>query len=150
MSDKRYVPRRRPEPVLGARILGLRLTDEFQMAHRVRQGFEPIVVTRLSKSLELPEKEVLMVGDIPQSTFHARKRAGRALSAEHSGRIFRIAKASEAAEAYFEGNKQAAHRWLTSPMFALGGETPLAFASTPEGSDYVVRLLERMSHGVVS
>lgn len=69
---------------------------------------------------------------------------------EHSSRLYRIAKVTEAAEAYFDGNEDAAKRWLTSPKVGLGGETPLAFASTPEGSDYVVELLERMEHGVVS
>jgi len=150
MPAKRFVPHRRLEPVPGAHILGLRLTDEFAIADRVRKGLSPSVVTRLAKALALPDKQVLMVGGIPESSFHARKRDGRPLSPEHSSRIYRLAKASEAAEAYFEGNKEAAHRWLTSPKVALGGETPLAFAVTPEGSDYVVRLLERMSHGVVS
>lgn len=150
MSEKRFVPTRRPSPVPGAHALGLKITDELQVANRIRKGFSPTVLHRLAKNLDLTDKQVLILSDIPASTFHARKRSGKPLSPEHSSRLYRIAKAAEAADAYFEGDKDAAKRWLTSPKVALGGETPLAFASTPEGSDYVIKILERMEHGVIS
>ncbi len=150
MLEKRFVPKRTPKPVAGAHILGLRITSEFEVAKRIRNGLAPAVVSRLARKLDLTDKQVLGLGDIPPSTFHARKRSGKPLSPEHSSRLYRIAKATEAAEAYFEGNEDAARRWLTSPKVALGGEAPLAFSSTPKGSDYVLKLLERMEHGVVS
>ncbi|MFN2323999.1 MAG: antitoxin Xre/MbcA/ParS toxin-binding domain-containing protein [Trueperaceae bacterium] len=128
----------------------MKITDEFQVAVRIRKGFKTFVVGRLAKELDLSDKQVLRLIDIPSSTFHGYKRSGRPLSPEHSSRLYRIAKATEAAETYFEKDKDAAKRWLTGPKVALGGETPLAFASTPEGSDYVLKLLERMEHGVVS
>ena len=56
----------------------------------------------------------------------------------------------EAAEGYFEGDKSAARHWLSQPKVALGGAIPLEFARTPEGSDYVIVLLRRMEHGVIS
>lgn len=95
-------------------------------------------------------KQVLLLIEMPPSPFHARKRSGKPLSPEQSSRLYRMAEATEAAEAYFEGNKESAKRWLTGPKVALGGETPRVFASSPEGSDYVARLLERMEHGVIS
>lgn len=148
--EKRFAPTRRPEPVPGAHVLGMEITDVFQVAQRIRKGFAPVTVGRLAKVLDLTDKQVLSLSKIPGSTFHARKRSGKPLSPEHSSRLYRIAKAVAAAEAYFEGNEAAAKRWLTRPKVALGGETPLAFASTPEGSDYVETLLERMERGVVS
>ncbi len=150
MPEQRFVPKRTPKPVPGARILGLRITNEFEVAKRIRKGLAPTIVGRLGRKLDLTDEQVLRLGDIPPSTFHARKRSGKPLSPEHSSRLYGIAKATEAAEAYSEGNEDAAKRWLTSPKVGLGGETPLAFASTPEGSDYVLKLLERMEHGVVS
>ncbi len=150
MPEQRFVPTRTPKPVPGAHILGLRITNEFEVAKRIREGLAPTIVGRLARKLDLTDKQILRLGDIPPSTFHARKRSGKPLSPEHSSRLYRIAKATEAAEAYFEEDKGAAKRWLTSPKVALGGETPLAFAFTPEGSDYVLELLERMEHGVVS
>ena len=117
---------------------------------RLREGLAPSVVGRLAQELDLLDKRVPASSDISENTFHARKRSGEALSPEHSGRLYRIAKAIEAAEAYSDGEKVAARRWLASAKVALGGETPLAFASTPEASDYVLKLLERIEHGAVS
>ena len=131
-------------------MLGLKPTNEFEVAERIRAGLSSATVGRLARRLHLSETQMLVLSDIPPSTLHARTRIGKALSPEHSSRIYRIAKVAEAAEAYFEGNDEAARRWLASPKVALGGETPLAFASTPEGSDYVLKLLDRMEHGVVS
>lgn len=150
MVGKKFVPTRAPNPVPGTRVLGLRLNDEFQVAGLIKDGFSTTAIGRLARELELPDKQVLLVAHIPESTFHERKRERKPLSAEASSRVYRIAKATEAAEAYFEGDKAPARRWLTQPKVALGGATPLEFARTPEGSDYVIKLLERMEHGVVS
>lgn len=64
--------------------------------------------------------------------------------------VYQIARAVEAAEAYFDGDIDAAERWLTHPKIALGGASPLEFARTPQGSDYVITLLNRMAHGIIS
>ena len=71
------------------------------------------------------------------------------MSPEDSGRVYRLAKVVEATEDYFEDKNQV-YGWLTRPKVALGGKTPLAFARTAEGADYVVKLLGRMAHGVIS
>mgnify|MGYP000863605321 CR=1 FL=1 len=150
MAALRFVPTRSPQPVLGAGVLGLRGVDEFEVAERVSAGLPTDAVRSLAKRLGVPDRYVLEVADIPESTFHSRRAEGKPLSPEASGRVYRVAKAVEAAEAYFEGDREAARRWLTHSKVALGGRTPLEFARTPEGSDYVVKLLDRMAHGVVS
>lgn len=150
MVGKRFVPTRTPEPVPGARILGLRVENEFQIARRINAGFPTSTIGRLARELDVSDKQVLRVTNIPESTFHAHKRDRKPLSAEASSRVYRIAKATEAAEAYFEGDKDAARRWLAHPKVALGGAAPIEFARTPEGSDYVIKLLSRMEHGVIS
>lgn len=94
--------------------------------------------------------ELLALAGIKSSTFFERKRKGRPLSPEQSSRVYRLARAIEAAEAYFEGDRAAARRWLSTKKIALGGKTPLEFARTPEGSDYVIALLGRMAHGIPS
>ncbi len=146
----RFVPTRSPEPVLGARVLGIDDADEFQMAARVNAGLPPGAVQALARRLGVPDRYVLAATDIPESTFHSRRSDGRPLSAEASSRVYRVARAVEAAIAYFEGDEEAARRWLTHPKVALGGRAPLEFARTPEGSDYVIALLDRMAHGIVS
>ena len=88
--------------------------------------------------------------DLKSSTFFdVKKRRGR-LNPEASGRVYRLAKVVEAADDFFE-DRDAARRWLSQPKVALGGKVPLSFARSAEGGrDYVVKLLGRMAHGVVS
>lgn len=150
MSIRRFTPTRQPTPVPGAKVLGLRSTDEFQVAKKVSEGFSTATVSRLARSLGVSDSRVLDYTSIPESTFHSRKRQGKSLTSEESSRVYRIAKVTAAAEQFFEGNQEAARRWLANPKTALGGKTPLEFARTPEGSDFVVKLLIRMEHGVVS
>ncbi len=150
MASMRFVPKRSPEPVRGARALGIDDVDEFRMAERVHDGLPTATVQVLARQLDVSDRYILAVTSIPESTFHSRRSDKKPLSAEASSRLYRIAKAVEAAEEYFEGDRNAAQRWLTHPKVALGGRRPLEFARTPEGSDYVIKLLDRMAHGVIS
>lgn len=150
MAVRKFVPTRSPAPVPGARVLGLKINDEFQVAERIDSGFSTTTIGHLARELGVPDNRMLIFTNIPESTYHDRKRHKKPLSAEASSRVYRIAKAAEAAEAYFEGDKDAARRWLTSPKIAIGGKAPLEFARTPEGSDYIIKLLTRMEHGIIS
>ena len=49
---------------------------------------------------------------------------------------------------YFDGKHYDAFEWLGHPSAALGGETPLARASEPDGTQDVLDLLGRMAHGI--
>jgi putative toxin-antitoxin system antitoxin component (TIGR02293 family) len=48
----------------------------------------------------------------------------------------------------FEGDMEATRRWLTAPQIALGGETPIEYASTDLGAREVEALIGRLEHGV--
>ncbi len=150
MGGGKFVPTRAPAPVPGARVLGLKIDNEFQVAERIAAGFSAATIGRLARELGVPDNRMLLLTSIPESTYHDRKRHKKPLSAEASSRVYRIAKATEAAVAYFEGNRSAARRWLTTPKVTIGGKTPLEFARTPEGSDYIIKLLSRMEHGIIS
>ncbi|UCH27369.1 MAG: DUF2384 domain-containing protein [Trueperaceae bacterium] len=144
-----FVPTRTPEPPAGTRILNLEATSSLQVIERLDEGLATDSVVRLASHLELPVGRVLELVDIKSSTFHDRKKRRRRLSPEESGRVYRLAKVVEAAEAYFEEGG-AARRWLSHPKVALGGKAPLAVSRTAEGADYVIKLLGRMAHGVIS
>lgn len=49
MSEQRFVPTRRPMPVTGAHILGLRMTSAFEVAERIREGLDPTLVARRAR-----------------------------------------------------------------------------------------------------
>ena len=150
MAVPKFVPTRKPPMVLGARILGLDMTDEFKLADLITEGLGTDSVRSLARQLEITVKEALVATGIPESTFHARSSEGEPLSPEASSRVYRVAKAVESALDYFEGDKEAARRWLTHPKVGLGGRVPMEFARTPEGSDYVANLIGRMEHGIIS
>lgn len=54
----------------------------------------------------------------------------------------------EAVLAYFDGKHYDAFEWLGHPSAALGGETPLERAKTPEGTQDVLDLIGRLEHGI--
>jgi len=46
------------------------------------------------------------------------------------------------------GNKEAAMRWLGTPVRALNYATPISLLGTPEGKDAVLGVLDRAEYGV--
>lgn len=144
-----FIPTREPNVLPGLRTLGLEARNEVQLVEVLAGGLPPETAERLARHLGLSLTGLLELTGIKSSTYHDRKRRGRPLSAEESERLYRLAKLAEAAEAYFE-DPSAARRWLAHPKIALGGRSPLAFGRTAEGAAYVLALLGRMAHGVVS
>jgi putative toxin-antitoxin system antitoxin component (TIGR02293 family) len=144
-----FTPTHKSNALPGLRILGLDAKSEVQLVEVLAAGLEPERAERLARHLDLSLTRLLELAGIKSSTYHDRKKRGRPLSSEESERIYRLAKLAEAAEAYFE-DKVAARRWLEHPKVALGGKSPLAFGRTAEGAAYVLALLGRMAHGVIS
>ena len=144
-----FIPTRTPPPLPGTRILTLEAQSGLQVIEQVNRGLSAESLERLAAHLDISVAHMLELADLKSSTFFERKRQRQPLSPDASGRIYRLARVVEAAEDYFE-DTETARRWLAHPKVALGGATPLAFAHTAEGADYVVRLLGRMAHGVIS
>lgn len=150
MVGQIFTPTRTLVPPLGVRLLHLEADSELSVAQHISDGLPPESLEYLAKHLGISVNEVLTLTGVKSSTYFERKRNQRTLSREASSCVYRLAKTVEAAEAYFDGNQQAARRWLNGAKIALGGKMPLEFARTPEGSDYVIALLGRMAHGIPS
>ena len=144
-----FTPTRTQKALPGTQILGLKAKSEINLIEVLAAGLEPERAERLAKHLDLSLIELLELTGIKSSTYHDRKKRGRPLSSEESERLYRLAKMAESAETYFE-SKEAARRWLAHPKVALGGKAPLVFGHTAEGAAYVLALLGRMAHGVIS
>jgi hypothetical protein len=50
---------------------------------------------------------------------------------------------------FFAFDSQAAARWLTQPVLALGHSVPLALAGCVEGQSQVITLIGRLEHGII-
>lgn len=46
------------------------------------------------------------------------------------------------------GDRQEAYRWMGTPVRALGFQTPIAAAATPDGESRVLAVLDQLEHGV--
>ncbi len=131
------------------RSLGVKPARDGAVAEAIRQGFPVTVVDRLAKELEIPLQRLLRIIALPSATL-ARRRAKKRLSPQESDRLYRVVAAWAAALRLFEGDADAARRWLNEPARALGGRTPLENLDTEAGADEVRDLIGRLEHGVVT
>lgn len=132
-----------------AGLLGVQVGDAARLSEQVLKGFRYASVERLQEKLALTAEEVSQLVMIPQRTLARRKVEGK-LAAEESDRVLRVARVFGRAVELFDGDEDAARKWLRTKNRALGEEEPLALARTDIGSREVEALIGRIAHGVVS
>ncbi|MGH7624208.1 MAG: type II RES/Xre toxin-antitoxin system antitoxin [Gemmatimonadaceae bacterium] len=135
----------------GKRVLRREIRSELELAEVVRAGLP-------SRALDFFLAEVLgWLGSqadvyrvIGSARTLQRKRTERApLSADESDRLARMARLVVRAEEAL-GDADKAHRWLSIPNRALGGERPFSLLDSDAGTLAVERVLGRIEHGVYS
>jgi putative toxin-antitoxin system antitoxin component (TIGR02293 family) len=134
-----------------------------ELAKSIRAGFPVSVVGRLQEVLEAPQGMLLKIVHISPSTLTRRRgktttprlsgkgmEEPQRLTPDESGRIYRVTAVLEDAMRLFEGDREAALRWLKQPAKALGGATPLSYLDTEAGADAVRDLIGRLEYGVIT
>lgn len=127
---------------------GFRGRDVRDLMGRVRAGFRFSELADFQKESALPWESVARVVQIPERTLARRRGEGRLLP-EESDRVLRLFRLFEMATELFEGDKEAARKWMGSAQPALSGETPWDYASTEVGAREVENVIVRLEHGVV-
>ncbi|MHC1713709.1 MAG: antitoxin Xre/MbcA/ParS toxin-binding domain-containing protein [Solidesulfovibrio sp.] len=122
--------------------------DITAIIHLLNKGLPFTSFRKLSKTIEVNEKQLAGIVNIPSRTIARRNTTGT-FSQTESERILRIMRITERAIALF-GNTEQANRWLKKPNTAFEGKTPLAYAETEPGAAYVLQILGRIEHGVFS
>ncbi|MET0076381.1 MAG: antitoxin Xre/MbcA/ParS toxin-binding domain-containing protein [Candidatus Thiodiazotropha lotti] len=135
--------------LLVQRITGVRSGNREKMLACIKKGLKYSAITLLEAALHTSQKELAQVLSIPPSTLQRRKKAGQ-LQTDESDRVVRLASLKDAAVAMMRGDDAAAVAWLRTPLDILGGESPLAHASTELGARDVEDLIGRLRHGVFS
>jgi putative toxin-antitoxin system antitoxin component (TIGR02293 family) len=130
-------------------LLGFRLSDPAEIIRRVEEGFSFQALERFQRNTRIPTDDLAEVVAIKLRTLHRRKKEGR-LEPEESDRLLRVAGVFAKALELFEGDAEAARRWLYTPAKALGGERPIAFARTDLGTREVEALIDRLEQGVLT
>ena len=128
-------------------LFGLRRYDALHVMEHIRRGFAYSAFERFQRNTELPYRVLAEAADIPERTLARRKESGR-LQPDESDRLARLSRVFARAIGLFEGDLGSARGWLTSPAAALGGGTPLEFASTDAGAIEVENLIGRLEHGI--
>jgi putative toxin-antitoxin system antitoxin component (TIGR02293 family) len=117
------------------------------LARAVHRGLSVHALTRFAAAAGLsPEDAAALIHLAPRTL--ARRRAAGHLAADESDRLLRAARTLALALDLFEGDADAAKRWLDAPQRALGGEAPRIFAMSDVGAREVERLAGRLEHGV--
>ena len=130
-------------------LLGLRTFDTATLLERIAEGLSFSAWERFVKATALPKDLATSVIQITPRTLSRRKAEGR-LHPDESDRLIRTARVFARALVLFEGDAESARRWLLSAQPALGGATPLEYATTEVGSREVEALIGRLEHGIPS
>ncbi|HEY8848055.1 MAG TPA: antitoxin Xre-like helix-turn-helix domain-containing protein [Thermoanaerobaculia bacterium] len=146
---RQFLEAGRPGPHAYVVLLGLHSYDLPDLLRHVRNGLPYKSFERFLRNLSLPADQAMEFIDIPRRTMVRRKREGR-LQPDESDRLLRASRVFARALELFEGDREAAVHWLTSPIVALGGARPIDLARTEVGAREVEREIGRAEDGVYS
>ena len=130
-------------------LLGLKAKGTPELLGQVRIGLLYNSLEHFIRKARFPREEAFDLIRISTRTLARRKEKGR-LSPEESDRLVRAARIVSQTLRLFEGNADAANRWLKTSQPALGGSTPIEYAQTEIGAREVEALITRLEHGVFS
>lgn len=126
---------------------GIRDDDSVRLVRKVRAGLKFSLLTQFQKATSLPLEKIAHYVQIPLRTLTRRQQEGRLRPAE-SDRLLRVRSLFDKATQLFEGDAEAATRWLETPQPAFDGESPFEFATTEVGAREVESFIVRLEHGV--
>lgn len=130
-------------------LLGLKAKGVPELLGQVRMGLQYNSLENFVRKTHFTREEAFSLVRISSRTLARRKEKGR-LSPEESDRLVRAARIVSQALHLFEGDADAANRWLKTSQPALDGSTPVEYAQTEIGAREVEALISRLEHGVFS
>ncbi|WP_159873449.1 MULTISPECIES: antitoxin Xre/MbcA/ParS toxin-binding domain-containing protein [unclassified Raoultella] len=128
--------------------IGLDAEDGIALMGKISHGLEGSVARQISAWAEITPAELRKMSGIANTTFNRSIKSR--FSADQSERLVRILRVIERAVELFEGDKEAAQKWMNEPNRALGWKTPAEVVSSETGALEVMRLITRVEHGVYS
>ena len=137
----------RARSLVGAHAKG-RALRAGEAAARVKAGLAVDEFDALRELLGLTVESLAAKVGISGATLSRRRQSGQPLDVGCSDRLLRFARLFRLATELYDGDEEAARRWLSKPARALDGEAPLEHAATEAGAREVESLLGRLEHGV--
>jgi putative toxin-antitoxin system antitoxin component (TIGR02293 family) len=130
-------------------LLGLGNRTPAKLISSIEAGFPYSAFTGFVSRSSLDSESVRTAARL-QTAPGSGKKAPKRLSSEESDRLYRLSFVFSLALQLFEGDADAASRWLRRPAPAFAGSTPLERCQTEVGVREVERLIGRLEHGVYS
>jgi putative toxin-antitoxin system antitoxin component (TIGR02293 family) len=130
-------------------LIGLKVAGTMELIAYIQKGLEYGAMEHFIRNANLQREEAIGFVGISPRTLVRRKEKGR-LSPDESDRLVRAARIVSQARQLFEGDAEAANRWLKTSQPALGGTTPMDYAGTEAGAREVEALIHRLEYGVFS
>lgn len=114
--------------------------DSALTSQEIRRGISVERLQRLADRLKLTQETLTRVLGVSERTLQRRMDAGR-LKPRESDRVERLLRIWRLALRAFDGDKEEARAWLTSPKRALGDESPVEHLDTEPGARAVAEML---------
>lgn len=155
-AELKSAPRRKVLPSRKGRsgnsyllLLGLEVGHTPALLQRIKEGLSYNSWESFIRNTDLLKEQAVNLVQISSRTLARRKEEGR-LHPDESDRLVRAARIFGLTSELFDGDVDSARKWLTAAQPALGGSTPIEYASTEVGAREVESLIGRLEHGIPS
>jgi putative toxin-antitoxin system antitoxin component (TIGR02293 family) len=130
-----------------ARRIGVNVKNTVDLIEKINAGLPYRAFEKLQSELGVTSKELAKIVQVAPRTLTRRKTARR-FQPDESDRILRASRVYDRALDLFDGDREEAQTWLTSPRQTFNGGSPLEFAITEVGAREVEDLIGRLERGV--
>ncbi len=129
-------------------VAGLNNADSVALLGQINEGLDGKVANRITDWARITQNDLRKMSGIPSTTFSRSVKAR--FNPEQSERLVRIIRVIDRAVDLFEGDKEAALKWLNEPNRALSWKVPADLMASETGAYEVIKLITRLEHGVYS
>lgn len=129
--------------------IGLPASEGPKLLTAIENGLNVELVVHLAHTVNWPVSTVLECMGLSRSTYERRKKLGR-LKIQEGDSVIRIIRTIDAATLMMGGDRIEASKWLQEPRSAFGGKKPIELMNSETGAFEVIKLIHRVSHGVLN
>ena len=129
-------------------VAGLNNADGVALLGQINEGLDGKVANRITDWARITQNDLRKMSGIPSTTFSRSVKAR--FNQEQSERLVRIIRVIDRAVDLFEGDREAAQKWLNEPNRALSWKVPADLMASETGAYEVIKLITRLEHGVYS
>lgn len=110
----------------------------------VRRGLSYHAIEAISKKMNTPVKDMLVLLNIPQTTYNKKRRENSLLSGRDSEFILLLSELTDFGQEVFNGERDKFSRWLKKTNLSLGGLSPESLPDSVTGIQEVKNALNRL------